>query len=101
MPPKLDASLPTAKSPCVTRTLCSVKEPISSPWTSCRTRLCRRIFPPRKTQPHLKWKNKGPQPTSHQTVNGRMEFSRTVYWNEQAGTVVPLDELLGITANFY
>ena len=30
-----------------------------------------------------------------------MEFSRTVYWNEQAGSVVPLDELLGITADSY
>jgi hypothetical protein len=30
-----------------------------------------------------------------------MEFSRTVYWNEQAGTVVPLDELLGIALESY
>jgi hypothetical protein len=30
-----------------------------------------------------------------------MEFFRTVYWNEQAGTVAPLDELLGIAADRY
>lgn len=35
------------------------------------------------------------------TVNGRMEFERTVYWNQQAGTVAPLDELLGIAAENY
>ena len=28
-------------------------------------------------------------------------FCRTVYWNEQAGTVAPLDELLGIAAENY
>lgn len=49
----------------------------------------------------MQWKNKGAQQTSHQTVNGRMEFSRTVYWNEQAGTVAPLDVLLGIVADRY
>jgi hypothetical protein len=47
------------------------------------------------------WKNKGRQRTSHQTVNGRMEFFRTVYWNEQIGTVAPLDDLLGIAADRY
>jgi len=35
------------------------------------------------------------------TINGRLEFSRTVYWHETIGTVVPLDILLGITANAY
>jgi len=30
-----------------------------------------------------------------------MEFVRTVYWNAQAGTVAPLDELLGIAADRY
>lgn len=42
------------------------------------------------------WKNKGKQKTSHLTVNGRLEFSRTVFWNENHGTVVPMDILLGI-----
>jgi len=42
------------------------------------------------------WKNKGKQKTSHLTVNGRLEFSRTVFWNENHGTVVPVDILLGI-----
>jgi len=27
------------------------------------------------------------------TVNGRVAFERTVYWNKQAGTLAPLDEL--------
>jgi hypothetical protein len=35
------------------------------------------------------------------TVNGRVEFERTVYWNRQAGTVAPLDELLGMAAENY
>lgn len=30
-----------------------------------------------------------------------MEFSRTVYWNKQAGTVAPLDHLLGIVTEGY
>lgn len=30
-----------------------------------------------------------------------MEFSRTVYWNQQAGTVAPLDELLGVATDSY
>lgn len=35
------------------------------------------------------------------TVNGRLEFSRTVYWHETFGTVVPLDILLGTTTSAY
>jgi len=35
------------------------------------------------------------------TVNGRVNFERTVYWNKQAGTVAPLDELLGIATENY
>ena len=31
------------------------------------------------------------------TINGRLEFGRTVFWNSQLGTAVPLDILLGIT----
>jgi len=30
-----------------------------------------------------------------------MEFTRAVYWNEQAGTVAPLDELMGIVTERY
>ncbi|MFH1184314.1 MAG: UPF0236 family protein [Chloroflexota bacterium] len=58
-------------------------------------------FPPHKTQPRVRWRNKGPQKTSHLTVNGRVEFLRTVYWNKQAGTLSPLDELLGIATESY
>jgi len=47
----------------------------------------------------MKWKNKGKQKTSHLTVNGRLEFSRTVFWNENHGTVVPMDILLGIESS--
>ena len=35
------------------------------------------------------------------TINGRLEFKRTVYWNSQKGTVVPLDALLGIVLERY
>lgn len=49
----------------------------------------------------MRWRNKGVQKTSHMTVNGRVAFERTVYWNRQAGTVAPLDELLGtVTENY-
>ncbi|MCD4830960.1 MAG: hypothetical protein K8R02_04015 [Anaerohalosphaeraceae bacterium] len=33
------------------------------------------------------------------SVNGRLEFRRTVFWNTQRGTVAPLDILLGVTAS--
>ncbi len=33
------------------------------------------------------------------TVNGRLEFARTVFWNEDHGTVVPMDILLGIESS--
>lgn len=33
------------------------------------------------------------------TINGRLEFARTVFWNEDCGTVVPMDILLGIKSN--
>ena len=53
-------------------------------------------FSPRHSHPTIKWKNKGRQKTRYLTVNGRLDFSRTVYWHEQAGSVVPLDAFLGI-----
>jgi hypothetical protein len=37
------------------------------------------------------------QPTSHLTVNGRLAVRRTVYWSAQAGTVIPIDQWLGLT----
>lgn len=37
----------------------------------------------------------------HLTVNGPIELERTVYWNAQRGSVVPLDQLLGVTAERY
>jgi hypothetical protein len=58
-----------------------------------------RLFPPRDSQPTMRWKNKGKQKTSHLTVNGRLEFCRTVFWNENHGTVVPMDILLGIESS--
>jgi hypothetical protein len=35
------------------------------------------------------------------TINGRMRIQRTVYWNQQAGTNVPLDRFLGIHTQRY
>jgi len=58
-----------------------------------------RLFPPRHSHPALRWKNKGRQKTSHMTVNGRLEFCRSVFWNEDHDTVVPLDILLGIESS--
>jgi len=58
-------------------------------------------FSPRKTQPNRTWKNKGRQKRSQLTVNGRVEFYRTVYWHAQGGSVAPLDELLGMATESY
>lgn len=41
-------------------------------------------------------RNKGQQTTTHQTVNGRVRVSRTVYWSAQRGTMIPTDRWLGI-----
>jgi len=49
----------------------------------------------------MKWMNKGRQKTSHLTINGRLEFVRTVFWNEDRGTVVPMDILLGVESINY
>ena len=35
------------------------------------------------------------------TVNGLLEFQRTIYWNQQQGSVAPLDVLLGILDERY
>lgn len=35
------------------------------------------------------------------TVNGRLEFRRTIFWNTQLGTVAPLDILLGVATSKY
>jgi hypothetical protein len=36
--------------------------------------------------------------TTHQTINGRIKVCRTVYWSADLGTVVPVDQWLGIDA---
>jgi hypothetical protein len=36
------------------------------------------------------------QPTTHLTVNGRVSVRRTVYWSPQKGTVIPVDQWLGL-----
>ena len=33
------------------------------------------------------------------TVNGRLEFNRTVFWNEDHGAFIPMDILLGIESS--
>ena len=58
-----------------------------------------RAFSPRQSHPEVNWMNKGKQKTSYLTVNGRMEFTRTVFWNEGQGTVIPMDVLLGIESS--
>jgi len=35
--------------------------------------------------------------TTHLTVNGRLGVRRTVYWSARSGTVVPVDQWLGLT----
>jgi hypothetical protein len=47
----------------------------------------------------MTWHNKGKQRTSCQTLNGRMALSRTVFWNKDYGTLIPLDHLLGIESS--
>jgi len=56
---------------------------------------------PRQTRPEIKWSNKGKQKTSCLTVNGHMEFMRTVFWNKDHGTLIPMDGLLGIESSSF
>jgi len=58
---------------------------------SCRTG--RRLFPPRPAG----LRHKGQPQTTHLTVNGRLAVRRTVYWSPQNGTVIPVDQWLGLT----
>ncbi len=58
-------------------------------------------FSPRMIHPEVKWKNKGKQKVSYLSVNGRLDIVRTVYWNPQRGSVMPMDVLLGITQDNY
>ena len=59
------------------------------------------LFPPRQIPPGLRWRNKGVQTTSYLTVNGRVEFCRTIYWSRDQGSVVPVDAWLGIAQDRY
>ena len=61
----------------------------------------RRLFPPRHSEPSRKWENKGKQKTTHLTVNGVLDVDRTIYWNQERGSVAPLDHLLGIVSDRY
>ena len=59
-----------------------------------------RLFPPRKNpKMKRKYRHKGRQKTSHLSINGRLEFARTVFWNQDHGTVAPMDILLGIESS--
>lgn len=58
-------------------------------------------FPPRNTHPQVRWHDEGRQKGSHTTINGRLEFCRTVFWNRRLGSRAPLDELLGIAEERY
>ena len=49
----------------------------------------------------MKWKNKGKQKTSVVTINGPLEFERSVFWSKGLVTVSPLDILLGIVDDRY
>ena len=68
-------------------------EPTRRPWNSCRP--SGSLFPPRP----IGARNKGRQKTTHQTVNGRIEIRRTVYWSVKIGTIIPADAWLGIKAH--
>jgi hypothetical protein len=52
-------------------------------------------------QPQVHWHNKGKRVTSYLTVNGRVQIKRTLYWNRDAGSLVPVDVWLGITQDRY
>lgn len=80
---------------------CLDSRPIRRPSTSWVSGWLRRIFPPRQTQGDVKWRNKGRQKTTHVTINGVLDVDRTVYWNKDRGSIVPLDALLGIVQHRY
>jgi len=55
-----------------------------------------RLFPPRKTIPEKKWKNKGRQSVSHTTANGIIDIRRYIFWNKESGSNTSVDDWLGL-----
>src|SRR4030042_337503 len=90
MPRRGAASLPTRRNRFARRTPCFANNCTRRRSASCRTG--RRLFPPRPEG----LRNKGPQQTTHLTVNGRLCVRRTVSWSKQNGTFIPVDAWLGL-----
>jgi hypothetical protein len=52
--------------------------------SNCGSGVSSRLFPPRHSAKAQSWHNKGRQTTSYLTINGRVKFIRSVFWNPRA-----------------
>ena len=58
-----------------------------------------RLFPPRKNQKKKKYRHKGRQKVSRDTVNGNIRFERIRWWSPEHGTDDTIDRLIGAVAD--
>jgi len=58
-----------------------------------------RLFPPRQNQKKKKYRHKGKQKVSHDTVNGNIRFERIRWWSPEHGTDDTVDRLIGAVAD--
>src|SRR5207253_9567706 len=89
--PLPDASSPTARKRSATCSLVSDSTPTRPP-CNFASMPRKRLFPP-PTHPHTgkRFLNKGPEPVSVLTVNGRICLFRRRYFAKDVGSLAPLD----------
>ena len=58
-----------------------------------------RLFPPRQNQRKKKYRHKGRQKVSRDTVNGNIRFERIRWWSPEHGTDDTIDRLIGTVAD--
>jgi len=58
-----------------------------------------RLFPPRKNQKKKKYRHKGRQKVSRDTVNGNICFERIRWWSAEHGSDDSVDRLIGAVAD--
>ena len=58
-----------------------------------------RLFPPRQNQKKKKYRHKGRQKVSRDTVNGNIRFERIRWWSPEHGTDDTIDRLIGAVAD--
>ena len=58
-----------------------------------------RLFPHQKNQKKKKYRHKGRQKVSRDTVNGNIRFERIRWWSPEHGTDDTIDRLIGAVAD--